>query len=131
MGATLAGPCGFIGYPAGASVLLRFQASHPHHHAAFYFRIARGSSGYIEVARGKVDALAVAAENPAAGGASYTRAGITFGRSAAVTQILGPCGSAAFAEENYCYSASTDGWHWRAWWLDYYAPAKAFALTPA
>ena len=131
VGATLAGPCGFIGYPAGASVLLRFQASHPHHHAAFYFRIARGSSGYIEVARGKVDALAVAAENPAAGGASYTRAGITFGRSAAVTQILGPCGSAAFAEENYCYSAATDGWHWRAWWLDYYAPAKAFALTPA
>jgi hypothetical protein len=130
VGATLAGPCGFIGYPPASSVLLQFQAAHPNNHAAFEFRIARGSSGYIEQARGKVAALAVPAENPAAGGANYNRAGITFGRSAPVGQILGPCLSAAFAEEMYCYSSATDGWHTRAWWLDYYAPAKAFALTP-
>ncbi len=130
VGATLAGPCGFIGYPPAASVLLRFQAAHPHNHAAFLFRIARGSSGYIEQAYGKVNAASVPAINPAAGGATYNRAGITFGRSAPVGQILGPCLSAAFAEEMYCYATATDGWYSRAWWLDYYAPAKAFALTP-
>ncbi|NTU83899.1 MAG: hypothetical protein HGA45_31755 [Chloroflexales bacterium] len=136
VGAAAAGPCGFIEYPASASATVAFRAGHHHNHAAFYFALSRGSSGRIEVAQAMAGTAIVDPVDPATSVVidpvnRYNLGAYTYTRHAPVSQLLGPgCDQAALAEELYVYATATDGWNGRLYWLDVYAPVKAFALTP-
>lgn len=139
-GATLPGDiievdeCGFIDYPAGAEVDLSFRAGHLHDEAVFFFAISRGSSGRIEVAKGRVDVASATSVDPRSDPApvlgTYGRSIYTFERTATVAQLLSDvCNRGAFAEELYVYAIATDGWSRCLWWMDRYVPVKAFALA--
>lgn len=136
VGAAAAGPCGFIEYPESASATVAFRAGHHHNHAAFYFALSRGSSGRIEVAQAMAGTAVVDPIDPATSTVidplnRYSLGAYTYTRYAPVSQLLGPdCDRAALAEELYVYATATDGWNGRLYWLDVYAPVKAFALTP-
>lgn len=136
VGAAAAGPCGFIEYPAGAAATVAFRAGQLHNHAAFYFALSRGSSGRVEVAQAMAGSAAVDPVNPVTSAVidpvnRYTLGAYTYTRHAPISQLLGPgCDQAALAEELYVYATATDGWNGRLYWMDVYAPVKAFALTP-
>lgn len=130
----IAGPCGFISYPPGASAHFSFKARHLNNFARFKFTLVKGSSGYQAIACAPADptvdwSLApLVSDSP--NGYSRSPASV-FSKDILVTDLVGPCpgGKAAFGENLYVYALATDGWT-RLYGLDASALPKAFALEP-
>jgi len=114
------GRCGFLHYTAlNQPVHVSFIAAHPRNFATFGFSVTKGNntenpginqSGYVLSSVGL-----------------YTLSGGIFFRDVPVSQLLGTCPQAAFAENLGVYSLATDGsrrlYEYDAW------DTNAFALS--
>jgi hypothetical protein len=133
VGATSAGPCGFIEYGPGANVELAYHVRHLTHRATFAFDIFRGSAGTVEYCRersGVASAVTYKKPGEPAASSNYTRTAYRYARLATVAEMLSPgCRQGAFGELLYVKAIATDGYQ-RAYWLDASAQPMAFALAP-
>ncbi|MGH9166107.1 MAG: hypothetical protein ACRDZW_11450, partial [Acidimicrobiales bacterium] len=132
VGASTAGPCGFVAYPAGPPVpeaSIAFRAFHPNGFATFNFVVTKGSSGTVaEASAGGSVTQAVTASGFAS---TAVPAPGWFTKNVPVPTLLGDCpGKAAFAETIHVDALATDGWSTLEY-LDADGPTKAFALEPA
>jgi len=125
-GSATADECGFVSYASKVSsnALIRFRPFHPHNFARFIFMIRRGTTiTPVEQADGPVGDSVVD---------GYTRnAASIFSKSVAVSNLLGSCDKAAFAETLYVNAIATDGWSDELDYLDSGLASAAFALEPA
>lgn len=126
VGANTAGACGFIKYPPGGDVNIRFRARHPNHFATFSFWITKGSIGTVESTSGET--------GPSYAGSYARNAFSIFQKDIDALALVNagvPCpgGKAAFSENLYIYAKATDGYS-RLSYLDDSHIGKAFALEP-
>jgi hypothetical protein len=127
VGANTAGACGFIKYPPGADVRIRFRARHPNDFASFSFWITKGSIGTIESTSGPT--------GPTYAGSYARNAFSIFQKDIDALALVNagvvcPGGKAAFSENLYIYAMATDGYS-RLSYLDASHIGKAFALEPS
>ncbi len=110
--------CGFLRYADGASLLLAFDATHPHNRATFSMGVVRGINGVAAASAG--GEVAVSAP-------PYTLAGGVYSHSFGVATLLEDCPNAAFAASLYVAAKATNGWGR----LDVYdrSALRAFALA--
>jgi hypothetical protein len=112
-GSISADPCGLLRYGPGDSVTLHWTAAHPHQFATFKHAVVRGATelGAPMTTLGTV--------TPAPGTHSDTHA---------VSDLLGTCTIAGFAEAVSVWAMATDGWS-RQDQYDRHV-IQAFALAP-
>ena len=98
--------CGFLKYETGDDIKIAFNASQDGNNAEATFTLKRGytklnamSISHIEVA----SALSTGTYQNDSDG--------DFHQTVGVSQILGKCTNAAFAEYLYVYAKATNGWH--------------------
>jgi len=117
--------CGFAQYvnKAASDAHVSFKARHPNNFATFNFTIARGSTGVVETAGGPVGS------NPSTLGGYTRNVNSVFSNGVPVTNLLGACDKAAFAENLHVDALATDGWSTLDY-LDATAIPVAFALEP-
>lgn len=137
VGAAVAGPCGFIPYPAlAANATISFLARHPHNFGKFRFQVFKGSSGRVEAACAPSPDASYPAlpQTGVAASSGFVHDGAgNYTKNVPVGVLLGACpGKAAFSETHWVYAMATDGWQ-RLYYLDGRPnpESKAFALEPA
>jgi hypothetical protein len=121
--------CGFYEYEPGATVNMRFRASHPHGFATFTFSTVRGLSNPVEAAGASGSVTVVSVNGFNRSGTLFTKNGIPVVGAEGASMLEGGCDRAAFASTLYVNALATDGWSE----LDYLdaSPAPiAFALVP-
>jgi len=112
-GSISADPCGLLRYETGDSVTLHWTAAHPHQFATFKHSVVRGATEL------PAPMTTLGTVTPAPGTHSDTHA---------VSDLLGTCTIAGFAETVSAWAMATDGWS-RQGQYDRHA-IQAFALAP-
>jgi len=116
-------PCGFIKYHAGSQVHVSFLARHPNDFATFTFVTDKGTTGDVLAAT-----VSGSVTGPTING--FTRvAASEWAKDILVSDLLGGCDKAAFAETLHVYAMATDGWSILTY-LDRDATPQAYALEP-
>jgi len=112
--------CGFVEFDPGAKIDLAFEASHPNDFATLQFNLTRGVSDNVSAASasGRVGASTTPY--------SYSSPN-DYEETFAVTDLLGTCDRAAFAENLHVRTLAQNGYH-RLSGLDRH-DAAGFALT--
>lgn len=135
IGAASAGDvCGFLRYEAGDTVDIDFHAIHPDNYAYFDFYLKRAAKTLHEADNAEVSAIAVDAYTDDGTGtpvktAEYTGDGSgNFGEDFSLSNLLGPCSEAAFAEILWVYAKATNGWDRLNGYDDH--DERGFALAP-
>lgn len=98
--------CGFLWYEAGDDVFIAFDATQDGNNAEARFTLKRGYT--------KLDDLSMVRGEIATGlsGAPYNNPSDgEFSQTFSLTQLLGTCTNAAFAEHLYVFAKATNGWH--------------------
>jgi hypothetical protein len=126
-GVSASDDCGFLRYTIGdpSPVHIAFHALHPDNFATFSFHIRRGNTP-ISNASGEVDSSSVVDSTMT--GNSYSGDGFgNFDRDISLTNLLGTCDEAAFAETIHVKAKATNGWSRLTSYDDY--TVRAFALS--
>jgi hypothetical protein len=129
-GVTIDADCGFYEYGPGATVRIRFRASHPNGFATFNFDTVRGLSNAVEAASASGSVTAAAVNGFVRFGTIFSKAGIpVIGAEGTSMLEASGCDRAAFALTLHVDALATDGWSTLTY-LDANPPAVAIALVP-
>ncbi len=114
--------CGFLHYDGGDDIKIAFNASQPGNNAIATFTLKRGYTKLDAMSMSRVEVASVLSTGPYQNDSDGN-----FHQTFDVSQILGTCTNAAFAEHLYVYAKATNGWH-RLSGYDA-ANLRAFALS--
>ena len=114
--------CGFLEYETGDDIKIAFNASQPGNNAEATFTLKRGYTKLNAMSMSRVEVASALSTGPYQNDSDGD-----FHQTVDVSQILGKCTNAAFAEYLYVYAKATNGWH-RLSGYDA-ADLRAFALA--